>query len=459
MRAHCLLRARQIVPALLFLSSGIATGQLANASAAATGLSGAFTARATGYNAVFWNPANLAMPGNPGFSLTLGALDGAADLTPIDLVKLKPYTSKCSVSSPGCNNVPASVRTAWLQEVTTAGGEKGGGGGGVTWLGFSLGPLAFQANTKVATDANLSPDAFEALLFGNAGRDTLNNSVHTLQLAGSKFQAAAYSTGAVSYALPLASLIPLANFAVGVTAKYTVGHALVMALDNGSSFGTNEVGNFAAVLPDTLNRAQCPDTLPGKTKFCASKLPSTNVGSGVGFDLRAAWTIPGFRFGVSVQNVVNTFKWDTTKFAERSATALFSQAGATTKTDSVDSPYANAPAALRAQVAAMKFKPVIAAGMSFDWLPQMTVSADIRQQAGDGIEVGPKSLIAAGIEYRIIPFIPLRAGVSSMTGGFGVSGGVGVHLLGFEMGVAAYLRKRNGSQDSGGTINLVSIRP
>src|SRR5258708_130915 len=219
MRAHYTIRARLIVSALLFLSSHIARGQLANASAAATGLSGAFTARATGYNAVFWNPANLAMPGNPGFSFTLLALDGAANLTPIDLVKLKPYTSKCS--APGCNDVPASVREAWIQEVATQGAEKGGLGGGVTELGFSLGSLAFQANTKIATDANLSPDAFEALLFANAGRDTVNHSIHTLQLAGSKFQAAAYSTGAVSYALPLASIIPLANFAVGVTAEDT----------------------------------------------------------------------------------------------------------------------------------------------------------------------------------------------------------------------------------------------
>ena len=97
--------------------------------------------------------------------------------------------------------------------------------------------------------------------------------------------------------------------------------------------------------------------------------------------------------------------------------------------------------------------------MSFDWLPKMTVSADVRQQAGDGIEVGPKSLIAAGVEYRIIPFIPLRAGVSTMTGGFGVSGGLGVHVLGFEMGVAGFLRKRDGGTESGGTLNLFSIRP
>jgi hypothetical protein len=176
-------------------------------------------------------------------------------------------------------------------------------------------------------------------------------------------------------------------------------------------------------------------------------------------DLGAAWTIPGFRFGVSVQNVVNTFKWDTTKFVVRPVTGLFNVDTSFTNAKGPDQPYSTAPAALRARVAAMKFKPVIAAGMSFDWLPQMTVSADIRQQSGDGIEVGPKSLIAAGVEYRIIPFIPLRAGVSSMTGGFGVSGGFGVHLLGFEMGIAGFLRKRDGGTESGGTLNVISIRP
>src|SRR5450759_3878444 len=87
MRALHLVRARQIVPALLLGWTSIAGAQLANASTTATALSGAFTARATGYNAVAWNPANLAMPGNPGFSLTLLAFDGSAGLTPIDLEK------------------------------------------------------------------------------------------------------------------------------------------------------------------------------------------------------------------------------------------------------------------------------------------------------------------------------------------------------------------------------------
>jgi hypothetical protein len=438
MRALRLVRARAIVPALLLGSSSIAGAQLGNASTAATGLSGAYTARATGYNAVFWNPANLAMPGNPGFSFTLMALDGSAGIKPIDLAKITPYTKKCSVSLPNCNFVPASVREEWMVDVAADSGQKGAIGGGLTELGLSLGSFAFQLNTKVATDMNLAPDAVEAILFGNAGR---TGTVKNLNLAGSRFQAAAYSTGAVSYALPLASMIPLANFAVGATVKYTLGHGMIVAQDNGSALDTSSIKvNFPAVLTN-------PDS--GKT----------GSGSGIGVDLGAAWTIPGFRFGVTVQNVANTFKWDTTKFVTRSATGTFDSKGNSFSVDTLNKPYSTAPAALRAKVAALKFKPVMAAGVAFDWLPMMTVSADVRQQAGDGIEVGPKSLVAAGVEYRIIPFIPLRAGVSAMTGGYGVSGGVGVHLLGFEIGVAGFLRKRDGGTESGGTLNLFSIRP
>jgi hypothetical protein len=435
MRPLHLIRARQTVAVLLVLSTRGAAAQLANASTAATALSGAFTARATGYNAVAWNPANLAMPGNPGFSLTLATLDGSAGIKPIDLQKIHDTQGQ---------KVPAAVKEQWLLDVTAQGGQKGGVAAGVTELGFSLGSLAFQASTKVASDMNLAPGIVEAMLFGNVSRTDTVNRVKTLNLAGSSLQGAAYSTGAISYGIPLTSLVPLANFAVGATAKYTVGHGMVLGLDNSSALGANNITvDFPIVIPDTTG---------GVAK-------SGNLGSGVGLDLGGAWTIPGFRFGVSVQNVVNTFKWDTTKFVVRPVTGLFSVDTSFTNSKGPDQPYATAPAALRAKVAAMKFKRVVAAGMSFDWLPGMTVSADIRQQAGDGIEVGPKSLIAAGIEYHIVPFIPLRAGASTMTGGFGFSGGLGVHLLGFEMGVAGYLRKRDGGTESGGTLSLISIRP
>jgi hypothetical protein len=222
--------------------------------------------------------------------------------------------------------------------------------------------------------------------------------------------------------------------------KYTLGHAMLSALDNGSAIDSNANVNFPGVL---LNK----DSVKG------------GGGNGIGLDLGGAWTIPGFRFGVSVQNVINTFKWDTTKLVSRSTIGAFDANSNAFKTDSVDQPYASAPAALRAKIAGQRFKPVVAAGVAFDWIPSMTVSADVRQQFGDGIEVGPKSLVASGVEWRVIPFVPLRGGVSVMTGGYGISGGFGIHMLGFEAGVAGYLRKRNGGSEPGMTLNLFSIRP
>jgi hypothetical protein len=426
-------RAPLILSVLLAGSSAIAGAQLTNASSAATGLSGAYTARARGFNAVAWNPANLAMPGNPGFSLALftGGLD--AGLKPIDMAKLSEYSGQF---------VPAAVREQWMVDVTSAGGQKGAAGGGVTWLALNLGKIGFQLDTKVASDANLAPDAMEAILFGNAGR---TGTVKSLNLAGSSLQGAAYSTGAFALGLPLGGLVPLTDFAAGMTVKYTVGHALVMALDDGSSIGTNDVRvNFPAVTLDSLSREEAKSGTP--------------IGTGIGLDLGAAWTIPKMRFGVSLQNVFNSFKWDSTKLATTTVTSYFASDTSYSKNEE-DQPYATAPAALRAKVAAQKFKPVFAAGMSFDWLPKITLSGDYRQQVGDGIEVGPKSTIAGGVEFRWIPFIPLRGGVSLMDGGVGFSGGVGIRLLGFETGLAGFVRKRDDGTESGVTFSAISIRP
>ena len=243
-------------------------------------------------------------------------------------------------------------------------------------------------------------------------------------------------------------IIPLSDFAVGVTGKYTVGHAVGVAQNLGSTIGTGSQVNVSF-----------PYIRPSKAVVDDEDI---NLGSGFGLDLGAAWRIPGFRFGVSAQNLVSTFKWDTTKLATRTAVGLFSQTqdpefdeGA----DSTETAYSTAPAVLREKIANQKFKPVIAAGVSFDWLPAITVSADIRQQVAGGIENGPESMISAGAEVRWLPFLPLRGGVQMMTGGFGVAGGVGLRLLGYEAGIAGYVRTRDGSQESGATINLISIRP
>src|SRR5213078_1987558 len=131
----------------------------------------------------------------------------------------------------------------------------------------------------------------------------------------------------------------------------------------------------------------------------------------------------------------------------------------TTPTNSVrDSAYATAPAALRDSVAVLKFKPVFSAGVAVTTIPGLILSADIRQQLGDGISSEPKTQVAGGAEYHVIPFVPLRFGAAYLSDGWGVSGGFGISVGGFELGLAASRRSRDGGKEPGGALTLVSIR-
>jgi hypothetical protein len=440
MRSSNMIRMRviAIAAASVAASAETAGAQLANASTAATGLGGAYTARAQGYNAVFWNPANLAMPGNPGFSFTIGAVDGMAGLSPIDL----------SMIAKAGSMIDSATRESWMKLVEADGRQRGDLGGGITSFAMSIGSLALQVSHKTATTMDLAPGGVEAILFGNLGRTY--PTPRPLSLAGSALTSSTYSTAAVSYGMGL-PLIPLPNFKVGVTGKYILGHALIAGQDAGSTISSNSVDvDFPFIMSDTADL---------KVKRIASGQGSS---TGMGLDVGAAWTIPGFRFGVSMQNVVNTFKWDTTTLFRRTVSGILDPASpddSNVGLDSTQYPYSTAPAVLRERVAAMKFKPVISAGVVVDWLPKVTVSADIRQQVAGGIEVGPESMIGAGAEVRLIPLLPLRGGVQLVNGGMGFSGGVGLRLAGFELGVAGFLRKRAGLTESGGTLNLISFRP
>src|SRR5206468_3961742 len=133
------------------------------------------------------------MPGNPGFSFTLLPVDAGAGLRPIDLNRIAPYSGKV---------VPASVREEWMLDVVADSGQKGTIGVGITPIAFSMGPFAFQASTKVASELSLAPDFVRTILFGNVdsvGTAGPTGKVKNRSFAGTSFRGAAYSTGAISY--------------------------------------------------------------------------------------------------------------------------------------------------------------------------------------------------------------------------------------------------------------------
>lgn len=423
MRTHHTRVPAAIAFGLLLTVAGAGNAQVPNASPAATGLSGAYIARARGYNAVAWNPANLGLPGNPSFSLGALALSGSSGLDPISLNDFAPYSDKV---------LPAAKREEWLQKVAANGGEDGTMDGGITELAMSIGQLAFQVGTSIGGTTKLSPDAFEAVMFGNAGR---TGNVQTLNFGGSTARVGAFTTGAVSYGFGIGSSKD-SHMSLGVTAKYIVGHFVAMAQDQGSQAGASSI---TLNMPSVYSR---PDS-------------STNVGSGVGVDLGFAYKAQKLSFGAAVQNVMNSFAWNASKLYSNKGTGLFDANNDTT--DFSDQAYASAPATLRQMVTDDKFKPVVAAGVAYELNSLTTFSADARSQIGDGITVGPKTQVGGGLEFRGIPLLPVRVGASYLTGGWGVSGGVGLKIMGYELGLGAALRTVNGGKEPAITFNAINI--
>lgn len=432
MRAFSAISRGGLAAVLLSVAAPSARAQLPNASAAAHAMGGNFTAIARGYEAVAWNPANLAMPHRPLFSLGIGVFGGSAGLDPIDVKTLHSFSGQV---------VDSATRVSWVEQARLAGGQKGRVDGGVTPLAFSVGPVGFQVGTSAYTSVNLSPDAWEAMLFGNAGNN--GGQPKTLDLTGTSVRVGALTTAALSFALPVPinltnGILRDEHAAIGITTKYVVGNGIVVAQDLGSVLTDSLQVRFPMIVPDS--------------NF------SGTLGNGMGLDVGLAWSGGPWRVGLNTENVFNSFKWDTTVLASISGVGVFS-----TDSNSTDfgtqQPFSAAPAELRDIVTKQQFKPAVTLGAAFNVLKTLTLTADIKQSFGDdnAIQIGPKSRMGVGAEWRPVPFIPLRAGVASVTDGWQAGAGVGLRFLGYEFGASMSMRRRGSASESGLMIGLVGI--
>ena len=376
-------------------------GQVPSASAPALGLADNFTAVAKGFNAVAWNPAMLGMPDNPRFSIAVLPVRGSAGIGPITLADVAGYESRF---------LDDAVKQDWLRRIIESGGQAGTASGDVTYLGLSAGRLAVQLSTMSHVEANLSPDAAELLLFGNAGRATGED----FDLGRSSVRGMVTSTAAVSFAqsLPVRFLVPVLeqHLSVGVTVKYTVGNALV--------FGRN-VGSVVSSTDGDIDVA-----FPLIQSDSVANAHSIDRGRGVGVDVGAAWRGGPLSLSASVRNVYNSFAWDTTSFVYRPGRVQFD--GTTGDAEFEMEAYANAPEALRSTVRAFTFARQLVVGGAWRASEKFRVSADVRQHVGQGIELGPRSHLGVAAEYRPLSFMPLRAGYSQITGGYQLGAGAGI---------------------------------
>jgi hypothetical protein len=424
------LTRRAVVSFSLVGFAATAGAQQVSGSATAAGLGGNFTALARGADAVAWNPAGLGLSGGPGRSIQALSLTANAAVGPITFKDLKEFQGK---------DVPLATRQEWLAKVTEQGGEKGAADFGSSEFAMSLGRFGFQVSSVGFFTPDLNPDAVEAILFGNAGQ----GSVRDLDIAGSSMRGGGLSTIAASYGMPIGNGGANApEMAWGVTGKYVIGHGVFVGRGISSSTGSNISIDFPIVAPDTASIGDLP----------------APMGSGMGVDLGFSWKSGKNSLGVAVLNAVNTFKWDETKLAFRSGSATFD--GTNSESDFDQKPLSSAPAALKDAITNNKLKPAINIGYARTMSDKLILSADAHSQMGDddAIVIGPKTMVGVGVQYLAVPMLPLRAGLTYLTGGYQMSAGFGLQLGGYELGLAGSLRSQEIGSSTGVMINLIGIR-
>lgn len=387
---------RYLIAAAVMAVSTPVLAQLPSASAAAFSSGNAFVSRARGFNAVAWNPAGLGMPDNPRFSATVASVQAVASLGPVGIGDFKKYEG---------DTVPFDVREEWLQEIEDAGGQSGGAAAGLTEVALSAGPFAFQMATQAHLMANLGPGAAELLFFGNAGR---TGQPRPINAAGSMAFASAMTTFGASYGRALTT--GANKLAAGVTMKYTMGHMMALALDLETNVSTDPIAGqvFFPLI---------------QSKTSGGIMKNLNNGSGLGLDLGLAGAKGAWRYGLAVQNVVNTFKWDASKFRIRFNYLDIE----TAHSDFGEYDLEDVPEVANA-IEDIRFKPVLVVGGGFD-ARRWSASADIRRRTDDeGFEGGPMTQVGAGLELRHLSYLPIMLGTSISSDAVLLSAGVGLNV-------------------------------
>jgi hypothetical protein len=377
---------------------------VANGSTAAFAMGENFTALARGFDAVAWNPAGLGLRGTGRSSFGALVVRGGTGIGPVTLGDLADWSNRL---------VPAGVKSEWLARLGQDGGESGSADADVTWLGIQIGQLAVHASSSLRAEAALAPGVAELILFGNVGE---SGEARALGLGGSSGVVTAHSAVGASFGHPI-EIRGGGRIALGVTVKYVVGHGMALG-DNSSGATTVDPLSVALDFPAVHTGGSAPDR---------------GGGSGFGLDLGFGWDLPsGLSLGLTVRNLVNTFEWNTDELRFTPLAVRLDED--TVMTETGELPFGSAPGALQGRVADLKFHPALAGGIAWRASPALRVTGDLRITSEKGIRTGPARHAGGGLEFRPLPWLPLRAGAAAISSGQGAGGWQAGAGFGFDLG-------------------------
>lgn len=391
------------------------------------GMAGAYVAVAEGIEAAWTNPANLGLPGQGGFSLSLVSLNTELSNNSFSLDQWNNYTSIARLEQGDKDDILSSIPDDGFRVRASAGANA---------LGISLGRIAIAVTPRASASLGIARDWFDLLLNGNE----VGRSYNVAETHGEGFSAVEAS---VSYAQPLEmGWAEHASVGVGVKALVGVGYAEVV--ESSGAFTTDAA---AARGSGRLVLRYAGETTGDGEDY------SLATGRGFALDLGAAaklnetWGVSAVLRDLSPGIVWPAGTERTFTFEADSLTGETIDDEDIVQTDetvaSIGKFTSRVPPSLRLGIARQT--------------RHLTLAADWEQGFSDFAGTSTTPRLAVGVELRPIGLLPLRGGMS-VGGAWGtsVSGGLGLYLGPLHLDVAAHNRGVGGGSSRGGSFGFTS---
>lgn len=392
---------KKLLTLLMLLCATTAHAQLATPEARSFAMGGAYGSRALGYEAAFWNPANLGLSNNPSWS-------AGANASAYFSNNALEYGDVTALYGEYLDTATKSQLLADVRRNTDGGLATMNFDVGAQGLGASFGRFAFGLGGIGAGNAEITPDALELILFGNVGEDGTGRN---FDFSGTEVDLWTFYGAHASYAQPFQfAALPGTNFSAGVTARYGVA------------------GDLAKVTEANSQLIYEPLSLDVDMQ----KLQSANGNAGRAFaaDLGLAMEWQGrFVVGASLTNAIQVVDWDASAFEVTNYDISADYADIAVASTTVA--YDELDAAGQQAIDGILDDATLPRRLRFSSLarmtPQLDLSADYMEMIGGTLRSQWDRSLSAGAELRVIPMLPLRAGLATSFEHFAITGGVGFH--------------------------------
>ncbi|MCK5148772.1 hypothetical protein KAR48_18610 [bacterium] len=373
------------------------------------GMGGAYTALARGVHAVDWNPANLGLPDNPRFSMTIIGVGAGVSNNSFSKSMYDKYLvdhdgvddGHIHWSANDVNDIFAAIPSDGLKIVNDI---------HLRLLSFSVGNLAISIGAISGTSIVLEKDIFRIPLMGTKINETYN-------LGAESGQGLGYGMLDISYGR-MVYQSPHYTVAVGASAHFLYGAGYAQS-DEGEAvialnpYGADITGSYEATYAYNGSGLGWGIDLGGVVQFGDGWTVSMALGNILG-------SIP---FNGDVEKEFGDLNGDSL-----SVLSDFDE-------DMVDSTWSAEGEALRVPLPRQ-----LRLGVSLKQGPFL-FSGEIQQGFSDGAMVTKSTRLAIGTEWRGLSWLPLRVGIS--TGGrygFSTAFGFGIRPGGFVLDLAVLNR-------------------